>query len=187
LLLLVGTVLCALEIVAVYLLWEPVLLEGGIEVAVLVSEHAVGEIAVATASMTAPGNWKLMKLTETVVDLVIAALVVVTGIEVGIAVVFETGTVVVVVGTVVVVFEIAVLLFGIAVVVGTAAVVSEIAVLLIGIAVVVELVVMTASMTVQENLKLKKLTEIAAVVVETVGSVLLVVVAVGAVFAVVEV
>jgi hypothetical protein len=153
LLLLVGTVLCALEIVAVYLLWGLGLLEGKIAVAVLVSEHAAGEIAVETASMTAPGNWKFVKLTEIAVDLVIAALVVVTGIEVGIAVVVETGTVVVVVGTVVVVFEIAVLPFGIAVVVGTSAVVFEIAVLLIGIAVVVELVVMTASMTAQENLK----------------------------------
>jgi len=180
--LLVETVLCALEIVAVYLLWELGLLEGKIEVAALVSEHAAGEIVAVTASMTAPGNWRLMKLTEIVVDLVIAALVVVIEIEVEIVVVVETGTV-----AVVVVSEIAVLLIGIAVVVGTAAVVSEIAVLLLGIAVVVELVAMTASMTAQGNLKLKKLTEIAAVVVETVESELLVVVAVGAVFAVVEV
>jgi len=152
--LLVETVLCALEIVAVYLLWELGLLEGKIEVAALVSEHAAGEIVAVTASMTAPGNWRLMKLTEIVVDLVIAALVVVIEIEVEIVVVVETGTVAVVV-------------------------VSEIAVLLIGIAVVVELVVMTASMTAQGNLKLKKLAGIAAAVVETVGSVLLVVVAVG--------
>jgi len=82
-------------------LWVPGLLEGGIEIAVIVSEYAAEEIAVVTASVTAPGNWKLMKLTEIVVDLVIAALVVVTGIEVGIVVVTETGTVVVVVGTVV--------------------------------------------------------------------------------------
>ena len=145
------------------------------------------EIVVETASMTAPENLKLKKLIEIVVGLVIAALVVEIEIEEGIAPVVETRTAAVVVGIAAAVSETVVLLFGIAVVVGTAAVVSEIAALPAGIAVVVELVVATASRTALKNLKLMKLTEMAAVVVETVVSGLSAVVVVGAVVAVVEV
>lgn len=145
------------------------------------------EIVVETASMTAPENLKLKKLIEIVVGLVIAALVVEIEIEEGIAPVVETRTAAVVVGIAAAVSETAVLLFGIAVVVGTAAVVSEIAALPAGIAVVVELVVASASRTALKNLKLMKLTEMAAVVVETVVSGLSAVVVVGAVVAVVEV
>ena len=145
------------------------------------------EIVVETASMTAPENLKLKKLIEIVVGLVIAALVVEIEIEEGIAPVVETRTAAVVVGIAAAVSETVGLLFGIAVVVGTAAVVSEIAALPAGIAVVVELVVASASMTALKNLKLMKLTEMAAVVVETVVSGLSAVVVVGAVVAVVEV
>ena len=145
------------------------------------------EIVVETASMTAPENLKLKKLIEIVVGLVIAALVVEIEIEEGIAPVVETGTAAVVVGIAAAVSETVGLLFGIAVVVGTAAVVSEIAALPAGIAVVVELVVASASRTALKNLKLMKLTEMAAVVVETVVSGLSAVVVVGAVVAVVEV
>jgi len=145
------------------------------------------EIVVETASMTAPENLKLKKLIEIVVGLVIAALVVEIEIEEGIAAVVETRTAAVVVGIAAAVSETVGLLFGIAVVVGTAAVVSEIAALPAGIAVVVELVVASASRTALKNLKLMKLTEMAAVVVETVVSGLSAVVVVGAVVAVVEV
>ena len=145
------------------------------------------EIVVETASMTAPENLKLKKLIEIVVGLVIAALVVEIEIEEGIAPVVETRTAAVVVGIAAAVSETVGLLFGIAVVVGTAAVVFEIAVLTAGIAVVVELVVASASRTALKNLKLMKLTEMAAVVVETVVSGLSAVVVVGAVVAVVEV
>ena len=145
------------------------------------------EIVVETASMTAPENLKLKKLIEIVVGLVIAALVVEIEIEEGIAPVVETRTAAVVVGIAAAVSETVGLLFGIAVVVGTAAVVSEIAALPAGIAVVVELVVASASRTALKNLKLMKLTEMAAVVVETVVSGLSAVVVVGAVVAVVEV